>query len=409
MLAAVVDRISFPPRNILEDTDVRQEEASHGSDGFSVLIADSQQTAPSLWTPERLDDGKQDLRDEQPCSLSFRFSSEDAFDHSQNVDKPSTVYNVDLPLANTIFQNGKTSTMIAQRWSFDWNIKPRPDLIHLRHNLIQQQSICMPYANRDAEQLIKVPRFRRLTAPRVISDSMGNIIRSLQFSHKSASTIPASKELENCLGAWTSDQVNAHEIWAHLTPRERWSDLPQIMDDPSDVERGSRLHKVLSGGGGWGNKQGLISLDPSLRVENSSAQSVFNIGQGIEREQRDVLGEIARPGDVVQFYAFEQSSSPHPFEPPKAMNILTPHTFTFGNMTAQQDTMPNATVSKGIDHRHLFVHGHFGALSESGISLEVQLSLAGATSYGGQNMGTVVQTKLPPRSSFSWRVKRVPS
>ncbi|MCJ1286865.1 hypothetical protein MMC26_006211 [Xylographa opegraphella] len=406
VLAAVVDRISFPDESVLKGTGIGQEEARHGSEGISVLIADSQQTAPDLWSPKRSDNCKRNLEEGVPSFLSFQFSSKDALDLSQNIKKPEIIYAVDLPLANTIFHNGKTSTMVAQRWSFNSNTGPSSDLICLKHTLLQQQKICISDAERGSERFIDIPPFCRLTAPRLISESMGNIIRRLRVSHDSA-TMPASEELEDSLAVWTPDQVNAHEIWARLTPQELCSGLPQIPDNPSEVERGSRLYKVLSGGGGWGNKHGLISLDPSLRSWASSVQSVFRKGKGIETENHDVLGEIARPGDSIQFYAFAKSKTLPPTVFPKAMKLLASPTITIGNIASQQDAMPASTTTENSDPGRLIVYGHFGALSESGIILDIQLCLENATSYGNQAMGTIVQTKLPPHSYFSWRANTI--
>ncbi|MCJ1398534.1 hypothetical protein MMC11_001734 [Xylographa trunciseda] len=404
VLAVVVDRIPFPPESVLKGTGIGQEQAAHGSEGISVLIADSKQIAPALWSTNLLDKCSEDLGDGKVSFLSFQFSSKDALDVSQNIKKPATIYTVDLPLANTIFQNGKTSTMIAQQWSFDSNTE---HLIRRKHTFLHQQNLFIPSAEGGSEKSINVPLFRKLTAPRTITESMGNIIRRLRISHDSLSTMPASEELEQSLEAWTSTQINAHEIWARLTPRERWSGLPEIFGNPSEVERGSRLHKVLSGGGGWGVKQGLISLDPNSKLGSPSVQSVFGDGEDVEREQYDVFGEIARPGDSIQFYAFEQSSLSRPFKLPKAMNISAPHTITFGNIGSQQDAMPNTVPTESSDLGPLFIHGHFGALCESGISLDIKLSLEDATSYGSQKMGTVVHTKLPPLSSFCWKANKI--
>ena len=403
----MVDRISFPTESVLKDIGIGREEAPHGSEGISVLIADSQQTAPDLWSERRSDNYEKNSGDGVPSFLSFQFSSKDVSDVSQNPQRPESVYVIDLPLANTIFHNGKTSTMVAQRWSFNSKSEQSSDLVCKKHALLQQQNLFISRNERGSDQSINIPPFCKLTAPRMISESMGNIIRRLRVSHDLSGTMPASEELEKSLAAWPPDQVNTHEVWARLTPRERWSGFPQIPDNPSEVERGSRLHKVLSGGGGWGNKHGLISLDPCLKSRGSSVQDMFGKNEVIERENYDVLGEIARPGDSIQFYAFERSSPPQSIVPPKAMKISAPHTIVIGNTALQQDAVPGTNAAESSVPGCLTVCGHFGALSESGIILDIQLSLENATSYGNQAMGTVVQTKLPPLSSFCWKAKNL--
>jgi hypothetical protein len=77
------------------------------------------------------------------------------------------------------------------------------------------------------------------------------------------------------------------------------------------LAHGARLHRVLGGGGGWGEKQGLLSLDPHTRYsDDTSSASPFNhvldnddgrSSSSLFEQARRRLGEVARPGDYVQF------------------------------------------------------------------------------------------------------------
>ena len=76
------------------------------------------------------------------------------------------------------------------------------------------------------------------------------------------------------------------------------------------ISKGAHLHKVTSGGGGWGKKQGLLSLEPAVDLDNdgsgfSSMQAFEDLEERLD-EDGPIWGqhtpEIVRPGDLVQFY-----------------------------------------------------------------------------------------------------------
>ncbi|KAF8451780.1 hypothetical protein BGX38DRAFT_1269091 [Terfezia claveryi] len=108
-----------------------------------------------------------------------------------------------------------------------------------------------------------------LTAPRQILHCAGNILRELSLPEDPNTGIPASRELESAVDRYLMEnpQVPAGrklDIFALITPpgceypqRDRTGGF-----DPWDSQSGQKLRRVISGGGGWGKKMGLLSIDP---------------------------------------------------------------------------------------------------------------------------------------------------
>ncbi|RPB28717.1 hypothetical protein L211DRAFT_404914 [Terfezia boudieri ATCC MYA-4762] len=108
-----------------------------------------------------------------------------------------------------------------------------------------------------------------LTAPRQVLHCAGNILRELSLPEDPNTGIPASRELESAVDRFLTEnpQVLAGrklDIFALITPpgceypqRDRNGGI-----DPWDLQSGQKLRRVLGGGGGWGKKMGLLSIDP---------------------------------------------------------------------------------------------------------------------------------------------------
>ncbi|CUS10341.1 unnamed protein product [Tuber aestivum] len=109
---------------------------------------------------------------------------------------------------------------------------------------------------------------KQLTFPRRIEAGMGNILK--QTSCETGTLRGASREL-------TPHFPAAHES-LFMTP-------------------GARIHRVLSGGGGWGSKAGLLSLDPQSETQVQKFAENFESGEG-----------IFKVGDYVQFFVAEQGN-----------------------------------------------------------------------------------------------------
>jgi len=108
-----------------------------------------------------------------------------------------------------------------------------------------------------------------LTAPRQVLHCAGNILRELSSPEDPNTGIPASRELESAVDSYLKENPQARpgrklDIFALITPPGRkhpqWGRYEGI--DPWDLQSGQKLRRVLSGGGGWGKKMGLLSIDP---------------------------------------------------------------------------------------------------------------------------------------------------
>jgi hypothetical protein len=143
----------------------------------------------------------------------------------------------------------------------------------------------------------------------------------------------------------------------------------------------------VSGGGGWGVKQGLLSLDPERSPSTSTGGRYdFDDPDAGETSQVEALGNIAEPGSMIQFFIYphvgqekategtvqgicgdvDEESAGHE-------NICST---TFGCVPSSIDDIPLefSTVSgSGDEMKIVNIHvaqGHFGAQSESGIFIK---------------------------------------
>ncbi|KAI9873019.1 MAG: hypothetical protein M1823_008026, partial [Watsoniomyces obsoletus] len=139
---------------------------------------------------------------------------------------------------------------------------------------------------------------------------MGNVIREIEVDNK---PVPASSELEVAVMAsvkssppdqmvdpktriYASVQTNDHSL--HTTP-ENFIQLMKL---------GAGLHQVIGGGGGWGNKKGLLALDPAGAVEEDG-QARFEASAVDELEPKlpDMEQSLAKRGQSIQFYQLKHN------------------------------------------------------------------------------------------------------
>lgn len=262
-----------------------------------------------------------------------------------------------------------------------------------------------------------------LTAARSVVACMGNIIRRL--SHNSGfsphdptkDAILASQELEQSVTSYHEARnlsPRAVSVWALVIPEkefsgglsmatkalgpvdlaEAWKGSPAdyaLSSDPSLLtllKHGARLHKVLSGGGGWGKKAGLLSLDPNtgygqehvdpqasrdLQTSASDADLDFDF-DSFSRETEE-LKSIVKKGDYIQFYISPSASAEDVLvqsdpnnQDAESLSYLS--TAEFGTIPSTVDDMPGAQIADDSSQSAIQVHpNHFGALSESGMAL----------------------------------------
>lgn len=196
--------------------------------------------------------------------------------------------------------------------------------------------------------------------------------------------IPASADLEKELPRYVSERGIPHQrvaVWALVEPSTASSTEATQQDIQNSLSMGSKIHRVVSGGGGWGKKQGLLSLDPEVtfaggsRSREAPFDEVFTWssetgpsftndlpdfleGLGVE-ENIAQLSQVASPGDYIQFFVASEDDINH--ENRSTSSTLT---YSFGVGSPQESAETYSTTSGEV----VVIHNHFGAVSESAIS-----------------------------------------
>ena len=377
VLAAVVDRLPGH-RTSTTDPDISSLAPGTGDDereGISLLAVSS--AAGSLSTIVRPtlagthpDGGAE--RSERPPSLSLRMPPE---------GKGHALINrrLDVRLANTLFHTGHESTMVASDWSSpvearQWTCHGQDRCIQVELNLTHHDSKVRWSSD------LRIP-LTPLTPPRRIVESFGNILRRLEVDGDGQTPVPASQELELALDAYLIDRGTRAQpvnLWALIIPRRRfWT--ADVAWDGSDVARsihvGARLHRVWSGGGGWGSNRGLLALAPAHDQTEAGPSPASGDGDGKDQDvARLRLSQVAAPGDYVQFLlpsAFrtdqlvDRPSSIPDLHPAKTSGrILSVVVGVAGNheLPVSSDP-PSAPAQVGLET----IDDHFGVLSTRGL------------------------------------------
>ncbi len=369
--------------------------ASDGSEGISVAILDSSSAAPSLWATQQDSQERETTTIQQRCTLTFTISSSIRADIKiQKLARQDLASRMlQLPVANTVFQNGRTSTLFAQRW-----------ILRQEHQsnvlLVPDQKVWLPQQALDLSGLTKETSMDQslhsnlipITPPRTIQAAIGNIIRKVSAGGSPEANTPASGELERAITTGIENGSipdQPAEVWALVKPRgyapHVGCKILEVSPELDELHRallsGCRLHKVLSGGGGWGERQGLLALDPdsSYSPRQQAFQSSSGDEQDTEAEKLQALGEVVKPGDTVTFYVCNPSSAQTKtldlWTDFVAHSSLTPQSLIFGSLPSTMDVMPELlrTKTSSEESECVILEGCFGMLSEQGMSLTVSI------------------------------------
>ncbi|RYP56692.1 hypothetical protein DL769_009882 [Monosporascus sp. CRB-8-3] len=170
-------------------------------------------------------------------------------------------------------------------------------------------------------------------------------------------------------------------VWAwvippHVVEAERLSDLKVFRANSSHSEAelatesaevfsrltssGCRLHKILSGGGGWGLKQGLLSLDPETSYTQPEQDDIEMFIKAFqERNSSNPSEGLVIPGSYVLF-----CTEPYLTEENMRSRRITP--------TISLSVAPNkdegVALRDGTEEVEI-VDDHFGAASTAGLFL----------------------------------------
>lgn len=414
---AVVDKLPLPalssgnyPQNALDDKFRGLEQS--GCEGLSVLQADRNALFGSVLQKA----ARRDVAAGEPEPALLY----DTTVCSSGVDD-SVPIEISTRVANTVFTTGQPHTLIATRWGYSKEVEKLllQDTRHLASLRIKSPS--------SASSAYPSAPLHAITRPREITAGMGNVVSQISAENKTQAPVPASSELERILPEYVrkhdlENQVVA--VWALIMPRVSEDKMnannnnnnnnePGLEDLSDSIIKGGRLHRVTGGGGGWGKKQGLLSLDPEYRYEKDVASSSELPIQRLFENQTDdevsadpldelpnfllsaeddaaasSLTAIAKPGDLVQFFvaSLDRADTTAPgyvtdHNPHSYNDVLRkPSTRTFGVIPRTDEDLPPTTVeapsststdeesSDGADNVIIALPNHFGALSEKSVT-----------------------------------------
>ena len=395
------------------------------STGFSWLITDQELSIVPISGPLPKK-AKGDVRGaEKNVPLIFSFPTR------QGGRKMVTV-----PLANTLFQTQKIATMT--RFTVDEGCLQGPNATDEEQKIYK---ITLPRCPDLAtiDYMSHLPLLR-LTPPRKVLACAGNILRTIAPSApseeptstaKTTTTaeelvgVPASKELELAVDRYLtnlhrSGKIEKLKVFAAITK----SATPSV-PNPWDLASGDKLRQVLSGGGGWGAKEGLLSLDPqewtyaeiSKNADAKFRESFEKRFFGSNDDIKDVRGlpaKLGKPensskedsngvvqiGDYVSFFAADHPGSAIRRRKPQEEAERESHetaqladAFHFGcvhkegdiHSTAWRDAQRRQLATKILS---LDVMGVFGARSEEGVWVQDEKGESGGKKLneaGGKN------------------------
>jgi hypothetical protein len=124
----------------------------------------------------------------------------------------------------------------------------------------------------------------------------------------------------------------------------------------------------VSGGGGWGAKQGLLSLDPQTKY-NTVNEARFDFSDAsLEEQQTSALGNIAQEGASIQFFVAGKHRENGESVAYDVTGIVR-KTVVLGGVPSTVDDVPKSN-QENPDKKLYSLPGHFGCVSESGIYLQ---------------------------------------
>ena len=405
LTAAVVDGIPFP-KNTASGHSLELESVVKDSsaEGISILLTATESATPDLWSTQPR---KECCPTISTVTFHFEARLDDVESTTQPTDSPKQARQwFELPVANTVFQNGQTSTLFAQRWIRSTASATDSEMILVRNTRMLKQVFHITRFQRSSHVIIPEFPLSAITYPRTIAASGGNVIKAFQISNGSnhGLYVPASTELEESVSLWNESrnlQGQRAMVWALLTPRECYLDHRQLqsMSLRSALSSGSHLLKVISGGGGWGAKKGLLALDPEIeyRKYNSKSEPVFDFENGIDFAQQSAFRDVVRPGDLATFYIYDglnsSKSRAQDNSSSKFLESTTKSSIILETIPSEQETK-SAPKLNNVDVYPWYVKNHFGMASESMV-LTINRDDEGYISqYHSGQKHTIVRTKI---------------
>lgn len=348
---------------------------------------------------------------------------------------------VELRPANTLFVNGHHSTMFQHSWHINPFLGPK-----LKQTGGRQQLKTLEIFDEADAPSFSAP-MEALTERREVLSSMGNVIRQVK-SQKDGTPVPASSELEKKVPQYLArrrgtDGVLA--VFALVLPRQMLGrPLGDGLIQPSEgsateadlsllrraLLEGAHLHRVTSGGGGWGKKQGLLSLDPAFdftKQEDTGSLDALLYQEG-SGSRANFMNAVS-PGDFVQFFAsYEQGQGAAQTD--DLANIQDINTSgwdavqwaesdrlqTLLGALPSQDDFLASSQGRGLGESKIIgIPGYFGMLSAGGTCLrrytfdgsDPQADLHADENHGGRKEPRQVALSRMDVPYGSWHVQSI--
>ncbi|TGJ79122.1 hypothetical protein E0Z10_g9645 [Xylaria hypoxylon] len=359
--------------------------SSEPRSGFSVLCGPTDNILPGLWAKESFAGTNQD----RASCVSFMINP--LHGHIGALE-------VTLPLANTIFQNGRRSTLYASKWDIS---NEGTVALRTRYPKVTQRIVAKGESvDYTSPEISLLP----LTPPRKIVASLGNIVRQVEVD---GSATPASKELEAIMPGIFEERAQREPtssprpvgVWCwvippHVMEIKKFNNLKLYKAGSSQTEADivlnsreifsellsyqCRLHKILSGGGGWGLKQGLLSLDPetSFSLPDQDDEMEMFIRSFMERDSGEPTSGLAAPGSFLLFCVEPQVTDS---EGLSSQQLVPTETWSFG-VAPNLDYTPSHKSRLGPVE---IIGGHFGISSTTGLFLRAIPEFGGIDSKNG--------------------------
>lgn len=159
----------------------------------------------------------------------------------------------------------------------------------------------------------------------------------------------------------------------------------------------------MSGGGGWGAKQGLLSLDPQTTYHKRGLTTLEFSSPSFGDHQISALGNVAQPGSYIRFFVSAATSGTW-----RRFKHVTTHPSTYWGHTSLQSAA-FGTIRSTIDEYLsddtspsetpvIPISGAFGCCSQSGLFTR-------RWQENDDGTGRFVETKIDLPQSFFYVVK----
>ncbi|OJJ51709.1 hypothetical protein ASPZODRAFT_55295 [Penicilliopsis zonata CBS 506.65] len=367
-VTAIVDKIPTPREKIESSSTADLE-----SEGISLLLIDASNVQGKA-ASSRL------VRDTQTEESALLLRTQAASSRQ--------VYEVGLRLANTVFLTGKESTIAGMRWKYD----DASEKFWLEKTVDLSKCV-VKTTGENARASVSLPLYP-VCQRRTVVSSMGNILRQISkpTTNGSVQPMPASSELEKDLPRYIKEHNIVDQrvsVWALVEGPDHLVDPTQETSHSRVIEsirRGGKLHRVVSGGGGWGKKQGLLSLDPEISFLEADQQETMPLLESLFTESHSTdtpvdlpllfdqdtvdslttLSQVARQGDHIQFFVSvdpETIEYAHSEISQDAQAKITSYQF---GVVADPEAAPGLNSTEESDLR--IIPNYFGAASEKAMT-----------------------------------------